>query len=88
MVATPFKTFTKVHIIQQPIHLTLSQKYRKRLFLLGPRHFPQRIYRDLASPQKEFIVNEAKDMEWLISQGVDFITTNEPVVLEEILKKK
>jgi glycerophosphoryl diester phosphodiesterase len=27
-------------------------------------------------------------MEWLISQGVDFITTNEPVVLEEILKKK
>ena len=33
-------------------------------------------------------VNEAKDMEWLISQGVDFITTNEPVVLEEILKKK
>ncbi len=36
MVATPFKTFTKVHIIQQPIHLTLSQKYRKRLFLLGP----------------------------------------------------
>ena len=56
MVATPFKTFTKVHIIQQPIHLTLSQKYRKRLFLLGPRHFPQRIYRNLASPQKEFIV--------------------------------
>ena len=56
MVATPFKTFTKVHIIQQPIHLTLSQKYRKRLFLLGPRHFPQRIYRNLASPQKEFLV--------------------------------
>lgn len=33
-------------------------------------------------------VNEAKDMEWLIAQGTDFITTNEPVVLEEILKKK
>lgn len=33
-------------------------------------------------------VNDAKDMEWLIAQGVDFITTNEPVVLEEILKKK
>ncbi len=39
MVATPFKTFTKVHIIQQPIHLTLSQKYRKRLFFLGPVTF-------------------------------------------------
>lgn len=33
-------------------------------------------------------VNDAKDMEWLIAQGVDFITTNEPTVLEEILKKK
>lgn len=32
-------------------------------------------------------VNDAKDMEWLIAQGVDFITTNEPVVLEEIKKK-
>lgn len=33
-------------------------------------------------------VNDAKDMEWLIAQGVDFITTNEPTVLEDILKKK
>lgn len=33
-------------------------------------------------------VNEAKDMEWLIAQDVDFITTNEPVLLEEVLKKK
>ena len=33
-------------------------------------------------------VNEAKDMEWLISQGVDFITTNEPVVPEENFKEK
>lgn len=32
-------------------------------------------------------VNEAKDMEWLIDQKVDFITTNEPVLLEELLKK-
>ena len=33
-------------------------------------------------------VNKAKDMEWLISQGVDFVTTNEPVTLKTILKKK
>lgn len=32
-------------------------------------------------------VNDAKDMEWLISQGADFITTNEPVLLQEILKR-
>lgn len=32
-------------------------------------------------------VNDAKDMERLISQGVDFITTNEPVLLQEILKR-
>ena len=43
---------------------------------------------DLGMKVNAWTVNEAKDMEWLISQGVDFITTNEPVVLEEILKKK
>ena len=43
---------------------------------------------ELGMKVNAWTVNEAKDMEWLISQGVDFITTNEPVVLEEILKKK
>lgn len=33
-------------------------------------------------------VNDPKDMEWLIGQGVDFITTNEPLLLQDILKKK
>lgn len=33
-------------------------------------------------------VNDAKTMEWLIDQDIDFITTNEPVLLQEILKKK
>lgn len=32
-------------------------------------------------------VNKEKDMEWLISQGVDYITTNEPVLLQELIKK-
>lgn len=31
-------------------------------------------------------VNDAKDMKWLISRGIDFITTNEPVELQEILQ--
>ena len=32
-------------------------------------------------------VDEAEEMKWLIEQKVDFITTNEPVVLLEELKK-
>ena len=33
-------------------------------------------------------VNKAEDMQWLIGHGVDFITTNEPVLLQQILLKK
>lgn len=32
-------------------------------------------------------VNDIKDMKWLIEHGVDFITTNEPILLEEVLMK-
>ncbi len=32
-------------------------------------------------------VNKAPDMQWLIKNKVDFITTNEPVLLQEILTK-
>lgn len=32
-------------------------------------------------------VNERADLEWLISKGVDFITTNEPVLLQSLLKE-
>ena len=31
-------------------------------------------------------VNKAEDMQWLIDHGVDFITTNEPVLLQQISK--
>lgn len=43
---------------------------------------------DLGMKVNAWTVNDAKDMEWLIDQGADFITTNEPVLLEEILKNK
>lgn len=43
---------------------------------------------DLGMKVNAWTVNDAKDMEWLISHGVDFITTNEPVLLQEILEKK
>lgn len=32
-------------------------------------------------------VNKVSDMEWLIAQGADFITTNEPTLLQEVIKK-
>jgi len=32
-------------------------------------------------------VNKANDMRWLIDQKIDFITTNEPVVLQHVLKE-
>lgn len=43
---------------------------------------------DLGMKVNAWTVNDSKDMEWLIGQGVDFITTNEPLLLQEILKKK
>lgn len=33
-------------------------------------------------------VNQQEDLEWLIDKGVDFITTNEPVLLQSLLEKK
>ena len=32
-------------------------------------------------------INNAEDMKWLINHGVDFITTNEPELLQKVLKK-
>lgn len=43
---------------------------------------------DLGMKVNAWTVNDAKDMEWLIDLGADFITTNEPVLLEEIIKNK
>ncbi len=43
---------------------------------------------DLGMKVNAWTVNDAKDMKWLISQGADFITTNEPVLLQETLREK
>lgn len=43
---------------------------------------------DLGMKVNAWTVNDAKDMKRLIGQGVDFITTNEPVLLQEILQGK
>ena len=41
---------------------------------------------DLGMKVNAWTVNDPKDLKWLIGQGVDFITTNEPVKLQEILQ--
>lgn len=43
---------------------------------------------DLGLKVNVWTVDDAEDMKWLIDRKVDFITTNEPVVLQEILKKQ
>lgn len=42
---------------------------------------------DLGMKVNAWTVNEAQDMKWLINQGVDFITTNEPVLLQKIINE-
>ena len=42
---------------------------------------------DLGLTVNVWTVDEVEDMKWLIEQKVDFITTNEPVILQEELKK-
>lgn len=43
---------------------------------------------DLGMKVNAWTVNDADVMTWLIDQGVDFITTNEPVMLQDILKNR
>lgn len=43
---------------------------------------------ELGMKVNAWTVNTREDMKWLISHNVDFITTNEPVLLQEVLQKK
>ncbi len=43
--------------------------------------------RELELKTNAWTVNDPKDMQWLIENNIDFITTNEPVMLQEILSK-
>ena len=42
---------------------------------------------DLGMKVNAWTVNKTDDMKWLIDRKVDFITTNEPVQLKNLLKK-
>lgn len=42
---------------------------------------------DLGMKVNAWTVNDVRDMKWLINQGVDFITTNEPVELQKAVRQ-
>ncbi len=74
----------------------LSPKELKEIGCTGPdyqlgvfRKNPEWIKEchDLNMKVNVWTVDKAEDMEWLIEKKVDFITTNEPVVLLNLLKK-
>jgi len=73
----------------------LSPKELKEMGCAGP-DYHLRIYkrnpqwltecRELGLKTNVWTVNKANDMQWFIKHKVDFITTNEPLVLQEVLK--
>ena len=74
----------------------LSPKELKELGCAGPdyhytvfRKHPEwiRECHDLGMKVNAWTVNKTDDMKWLIDRKVDFITTNEPVQLQNLLKK-
>lgn len=75
----------------------LSPQELKELGCAGPdyhytvfRKHPEWIQQshDLGMKVNVWTVNKASDMKWLIDKKVDFITTNEPVMLKELLKNR
>lgn len=75
----------------------LSPKELKELGCAGPdyhytvfRKHPEWIQQshDLGMKVNAWTVNKASDMKWLIDRKVDFITTNEPVMLKKLLKEQ
>lgn len=74
----------------------LSPKELKELGCTGPdyqlgvfKKHPEWIKEchELGMKVNVWTVDKEDDMKWLIEQKVDFITTNEPVTLQEIIKK-
>lgn len=75
----------------------LSPRELKAMGCAGPdyhysvfRRHPEWIQQshDLGMKANAWTVNKADDMKWLIDRKIDFITTNEPVRLKELLEKE
>lgn len=74
----------------------LSPKELKEIGCTGPdyhynvfRRHPEWIKQshDLGMKVNAWTVNKVNDMKWLIDRKIDFITTNEPVMLKNMLKQ-
>jgi glycerophosphoryl diester phosphodiesterase len=59
--------------------------YNIRVFKKHPEWIKE--CHDLGMKVNVWTVNKEEDMKWCIEQGVDFITTNEPELLQKLLKK-
>lgn len=59
--------------------------YNIRVFKKHPEWIKE--CHDLGMKVNVWTVNKEEDMKWCIEQGVDFITTNEPELLQRLLKK-
>ena len=55
------------------------------VFYLNGELSPKEL-KDLGAAGLVWTVDKAEDMKWLIDQKVDFITTNEPIVAQDMLK--
>ena len=74
----------------------LSPKELKELGCAGPDYHYSVFHKnpewikechDLGMKVNAWTVDKPEEMQWLIDKNVDFITTNEPIVLQEILNK-
>lgn len=93
------KEFIRLAPVSTPVFYlngNLSPKELKELGCAGPDYnlevfqkHPEWIKEchDLGMKVNVWTVNKVDEMEWLIGKGVDFITTNEPIVLQKLLKK-
>ena len=66
-------------------YLKAGKKVNTRLILELKSEWIEELHK-LGMKVNVWTVNKAEDMQWLIDRKVDFITTNEPLVLQQLLK--
>ena len=58
--------------------------YHYKVFMAHPEWIKE--CHDLGLKTNAWTVNKKEDLQWCIDNGIDFITTNEPVLLQKMLK--
>ena len=79
------KEFIRLAPAGTPVFYLNGELSPKELKDLGAAEWIKEAH-DLGLKVNVWTVDKAEDMKWLIDQKVDFITTNEPTVAQEILK--